>query len=236
MKKILRGLPLLALAGACAAIFFGQESVAAPQDCKQFQHDQHAYRKCKAALNAKWEENYSTQECTPWAVAPCDGEENHWVATRFEPSAYPFVASEVSYTLAGNRVDAPRCDSTLGHRASVYIGGSAPESDPVILQTFEVAGDPSATNDRPITLWLMAPTELKAGEYLYVSIQNAGNATAAPSCNEAGNYTCVSTCRGTENGDASFWSNADAPPFSWQTLASFGIAADARIGVYGFPY
>ena len=236
MKKIIRGLPLLALAGACAGIFFGQESVAAPLDCKKVLPDQVAYRKCVAAPNAKWEENYSSQECTPWAVAPCDGEERHWVATRFEPSAYPFVASQVSYTLAGNRVDAPRCNSTLGHRAAVYIGGPTPDSNPVILETFAISADPSAINDRQITLWLTVPAELQAGQYLYVSIQNAGNATAAPSCNELGNYSCVATCKDPEYGEASFWSNANQPPFSWQTLASFGIDADARIGVFGFPY
>lgn len=234
MKNMLRGLPLLALTGACAAIFFGQDSVAAPQDCKNVSYDQVAYRKCVAAPNAKWEENYSAQECEQSQVAPCDGEERHWVATRFEPSAYPFVASEVSYTLAGNRVDAPGCDSRRGHRASVYIGGSAPDSTPVILQTFEVAGDPSAINDRHVTLWLMTPANLEAGEYLYVSIQNAGNATNG--CSGQGNYTCVSTCQDPENGDASFWSSANEPPFNWQTLASFGIEADARIGVFGYPY
>jgi len=236
MTKIKHGVPVLGLVGVCATLFFGQDSLAKPltmEDCMWLLPYQEEFHRCVALLGADWEENFSEQECDPGQIGPCDGEEEHWVAARFEPSSYPFVAWGISYKLVGNRPDFPGCDSTLEHLVSIYVGGPSPEDEPLVVDTTLVEKDSSATNDRYLEL-PFSGVELRQGEYLYVSIQNAGDNPQG--CSTQGSFTCVATCESGGMGDQTFWSFADAPPFDWQSLASIGIDADVRIGVYGYAY
>ena len=236
-KKLLRAVPLLALSGASVTLFFGEGVQAAPYTEGGDPHLADGESPEPMAATPHWEENYTNAECTSGGyVAPCDGEERHWVATQFEPNLYPFVATKVKYTLWGNRVAKPNCDATLGHKVSVWRGTkAAPPSTPLFVQTIVVPHDKSVINDRHVEVTLPQGVMLGEGDILYVSIQNNGEATAtAGSCNGLGKYTCAATCDDEGRGLTSFWSNANAAPFSWATLASYEIEGDVRIGVYGY--
>lgn len=238
-KKLLRAVPLLALAGGCATLFFGEGVQAAQLGEGGDPHVSEADSPQPMAGTPHWEENYTNAQCTsPGYVAPCDGEEHHWVASRFEPDDYPFVATKVSYTLWGsNHLYAnPGCDSTLGHKASVFLGNKSPRSSPTLVQTITVPYDKAAVNDRYVELTLPQGVHISEGQFLYVSIQNSGDAspTVSNTCNGAGKFTCASTCDAPTRGNLSWWSNANTAPFNWASLASFNIHGDVRIGVYGY--
>jgi hypothetical protein len=239
--------PWLAIATAIGTLCTTTVVVSAPIDPEACDKatSQAEYDQC---MGASWHSNFFFEgdvfddiSATPFecegrsVVFPCDGEESHWSATSFQPGAYPFVVRAVSYELSNRRTIEVQCDATLEHHVDLYVGSVVPDTFPTIVESFTVPADPSANvGDQEIQLTLKKHVVLQPGEFLYVSVQQAGDVLPGPACANGGNATCLITCPSEEEPDSTFWSNADAAPFPWQPLRLFGVENTPTIGVYGY--
>ncbi len=202
--------------------------------------DLHVHLECQAqAHGARW--YGSTEECAGGrAILPCDGEEDHFVADRFTPPSGTFVPHRIRYVL-WNGVDpfAPAgqapCDVGLDHHVELLLGSRArPDATPVVLDSWEVRARAEPAGAVVYELTRHASYAARAGEYLYISIQHAGDVSAGPSCRgRLGSSICTLGCPVSET-DAAFWSQGGAPPFTWADLRTFGIRQRPTTAVFGY--
>ncbi|MEW6057204.1 MAG: hypothetical protein AB1540_11375 [Bdellovibrionota bacterium] len=116
-------------------------------------------------------------------IFACDQEEGHWQAVRFTPQFPPFFATAVRYSLGNYETQWPggnvlTCNGGLEHRVELYVGSSTtPNSNPMPVAAFTIPAtqvDPS-TQYRAITISLPTPIEVKAGEHIFLSIQQVAD-------------------------------------------------------------
>jgi hypothetical protein len=151
------------------------------------------------------------------------GEEGHLVAVRLTPETTPFTVTKVRYRLPAT--PAP-CSPTLAHRVELYVSEEvAPPATPTPVATIDVPADPGRASAPLVTHDLDAPLVLEAGQHLFVAVSMAGTSEER---------LCVTGCDNLEaEADRNYWSNAAAPPYTWATLASFGMQVNAEIWALG---
>lgn len=121
------------------------------------------------------------------------------------------------------------CDATLGHEVSVFVEqATTPPATPTLLETIAVPGGPSGGDERHVFVGLAMPVTLHAGDQLYIAMRNAGTYP---------DVTCWQLCEDPAHHaeNQTWWNNADAPPFPWGTLASFGIDGTVNAFALGHP-
>jgi hypothetical protein len=185
--------------------------------------------------------NHTVDTCEDNVLVPCDGEEQHWVATRLVPDATPFTVFSIDYQLGqGGFIGFVECDVTLAHVVELYVmspDDPLPAADPEVLAHFDVQEMPAILpadgEYYTITLELDEPIELADDQHLVVAIQYTGDVSGG-GCATDGTTICVTTCSGPgfEN-DQNFWSNSATPPFPWVSIESFGLLLSPFVRAYG---
>jgi hypothetical protein len=210
-----------------------------PTECgEKYPTDMAKYYECiYAYYGTDWYAD-GTGTCIPRShVRPCAGEEDHWVALRFTPPATPFRVTEVRYALYdGWHFDSEvYCDASFEHNVQLLVGSSTtPDADPTVAASWSVSSSAVSPGDVVFTREVYPPVKLDPGDYLFVSIQNAGEVSGG-SCGDTGSSTCVTTCApGDSPGSDSFWSFAASPDYSWASLSSLGISWSPDVGVEGY--
>lgn len=202
-------------------------------DCNKLP-GQHETNECPAqAYGASWIDN-APPECFAQAtVWPCDGEEDHWAATRLELQPGE-VINNVRYSLFhGENNSGLTCDATLAHRAALYIGTQTePDADPVVIDEWMI-GPYNGANNGVVTFEraLTSPYEMQPGEFAFIAVQYAGDVQnpLGPRCASGGPVICQSTCP--SNGmSEGFWGNASSPTFNWANLMDYGINGVPQVG------
>jgi hypothetical protein len=171
----------------------------------------------------------------PQEIHACDGEEGHYAATRLIPDATPFMVQQVSYALNHNQNTSLDCDANLDHEVFLFVApvGQPLDPDPVELERHTVTGDGGSGSARVITIDLLNPIRLDAGESLVVAVEMAGDVYGG-SCGDNGYAICHSICSGDETGEVSYWSGATDPAYSWSSLLDFDIKEDTVAYMSGF--
>lgn len=164
--------------------------------------------------------------CEDKSIGPAAGEEHHLAAARLTPPSYPFVVTAVRYVLDAQTGN---CDAGLAHTVDVFVDTAvAPPATPSVLRHFDNAMIAKPTQDRVVTLDLDPPVTLQSGEHLFIAVSMAGTFPD--------DILCVGTCAGPAyQEDRNYWSNADAPPYPWQTLGSFGLPQNYKLDAIGQP-
>lgn len=175
--------------------------------------------------------NFTDNECPEGSVSsvsPLDEEDGQWAAARLQPTQMPWRADRINYTMLGMQPinDGDTSCKLLQHDVQVFVGGLTPPDTPtdVGLVTSGLTEDaPSAT----YSVDFDPPIVLEEGEYLWVMVQMV--------IDEEGDRTCIADC--VEDGipSANQWASTTAPPYSWATLASYGIDVNLAVAAEGEP-
>jgi hypothetical protein len=173
--------------------------------------------------------NNYTPTCADYGyLTPYPSEYSHRSAARLTPPYYPFEVQAIRYEIGNSSTG--DCDTALEHLVEVFKDtATTPAATPTVLASFTTntgVTDPPDTV-RTIEETLATPVTLETDEHLYVAVEMAGDGGS-------GLAVCVSMCLGVPgDADRNFWSNAATTPYSWATLASFGMSENIRIGMIG---
>ncbi len=162
-------------------------------------------------------------DCLAWeSIHPDAGEEGQLYAVRLTPPSYPYEVSGIHYELWHAPSNDYPCDAQPAHRAEVFVATTdAPPASPSVTKIDNKAVSLSGDGIRVVKSSLPSPITLKTGEHLFVALELAGLST------------CLMTCKDAKVTTRDYWSNATKAPYSWATVASFGVDAHARIGANG---
>ena len=161
--------------------------------------------------------------CLSWSsVSPDAGEEGHLYVVRLAPPSYPFEVTSVHYELLHAPTGETSCDAQAAHRVEVFVGaGPTPEPSPAVITLAQPAVMLESEGVYVVKAPLPQPITLMQEEFLYVAVE-------LPAL-----QSCILGCEDAKVTDRDYWSNATQSPYSWATLASFGITSHARIGAEG---
>jgi hypothetical protein len=153
-------------------------------------------------------------------VTPAAGEAGHLYAVRLTPPSYPFEVTEVVYEMLH---DGAMCDAQPAHRVEVFVeSATAPAASPANPVVLNVPADAPMGLYRHVEMALPSPITLVTGEHLFVAVE-------LPNVDSS----CIATCDGATVFDRDYWSGATAAPYSWATLNSYMIDANALVGING---
>jgi hypothetical protein len=159
------------------------------------------------------------------------------VATQITPTASVRV-ERISYVLRhGTLPVPPPCDAMLAHQILVFVGTATPPMLPMPMAVIDVPAstdDPALLPSRPVgatmlgaremSFALPTPVSVLAGQSLYVAIKLRDSATGT---------LCVATYSSSGRGGRTWWTDQASAPFTWASLSSFDLFADATIEASG---
>lgn len=167
------------------------------------------------------------ESCGTQSLLPNPGEEQHWTAVRLEPPYYPFTIEEVEYRLVDYYdIDTGvRCQADFAHKVQIYKADAlSPPASPTVLSETIVPAVAWTDTYRTVRFALAAPVTIAASDDIFVAMQFAGTYPEV---------MCINTCGSALEPAHNFWSNAAAPPFSWQPLSTWNIVGHVSLSVWG---
>lgn len=231
-----RSIPLFPLASLLLVASSAAASGAPPPDCSTST----TYNELVECLYPRWMGGGDqTCDLPGRQLAPCDGEEHHWVARPFQ-AAHDVEIAAVRYTLYGGTIPGvgwdATCDTTLAHRVQLLIGTDsldpgAPESNPVVAAEWDISASRAegTRGTRTITLYLDGAIDLDQGEHAFLSVQYAGDVEDGSACSpDDGTSLCMAAC---DEDGPSFWSFSDSAPYSWTDLRDIGVSELPDMGI-----
>jgi hypothetical protein len=163
-------------------------------------------------------------------------EEGYFVAARLTPPSYPFVVTQLQYTLLGNYTELGYlCSNILEHQVAVEVSTApTPDNDPetsgTLIGSITVPAGVTMTDERLVEINL-EPSDtivLQEGQHIFISVELAGTDTE---------MICLGLCMDNGIGDRNYWSNSAIIPYSWVPLESFGAGyfSNFKIEATGYP-
>ncbi len=161
----------------------------------------------------------------PGRLAPGFGEDGHLTAAVLTPPATPFHVTEVVARMATTPLSSGEtCEEDRPQRVELYVSGPTPPATPAPVAVLDFPAGAGSDGVRELTAAVDPPVVLGPGDRLVVAFEFQGTWP---------DVGCLVACPGSTS--EAWWSNAPTPPYTWQSLDSFGLTNTPYLVARGYP-